>query len=154
MKLTLPLIAVAAAMCTLVGPGVAGGPAVAAEGLAWSTAPATLAQTHVLAQTQGWITRGQDNVCGLRDARQLSNPAKVDFPALLEETDEMKRLRKERIDPNSPQGIQLRDAARSKVANACEAIMQDQGHCSIWSSIRHSDGRAVTDVTDLVRQKM
>jgi len=150
MKLTLPLIALAAAMCTLVGSGVAGSPAVAAEGVAFAAGAAPLS----LAQAQGWITRGQDNVCGLRDARQLSNPAKVDFPALLEETDEMKRLRKERIDPNSPQGIQLRDAARSKVANACEAIMQDQGHCSIWSSIRHSDGRAVTDVTDLVRQKM
>ncbi|MBI1381449.1 MAG: hypothetical protein GC161_10225 [Planctomycetaceae bacterium] len=146
MKLTTPWIALAAALCTLVGSGVAGTPAGATGG--------ALAASAELAQTQGWITRGQDNVCGLRDARQLSNPAKVDFPALLEETDEMKRLRKERIDPNSPQGIQLRDAARSKVANACEAIMQDQGHCSIWSSIRHSDGRAVTDVTDLVRQKM
>ena len=149
MKLTSLCIALAAAAtCTLVGPGVASSSADAAHGTVLAAA------VDASAQIQGWITRGQDNVCGLRDARQLSNPAKVDFPALLEETDEMKRLRKERIDPNSPQGIQLRDAARSKVANACEAIMQDQGHCSIWSSIRHSDGRAVTDVTDLVRQKM
>jgi hypothetical protein len=103
---------------------------------------------------QGWVARAQDNVCGLRDPRQLSNPALVDFRQLMEETEEMRRLRRDRIDPNSPQGVQLRDAARSKVAAACEAVMAEQGHCSIWTAIRHSDGRQIADVTVLVRNRM
>ncbi len=148
MKLPSLLVTLAAATCILAGPSVNWGRA-AERGAVTAAAP-----EQGTAQQQGWITRAQDNVCGLRDARQLSNPAQVDFNALLEDTDEMKRLRRERIDPKSPQGIQLRDAARSKVATACESVMQSQGHCSVWSSIRHSDGRNVPDVTDLVRQQM
>lgn len=95
----------------------------------------------------GWQANASDNIVGLRDPRTLSNPAKVDYDALLEKTDEMKRIKRDRIDPNSPQGVQLKNRARQRVADACERVMRDNGHCSVWKNIRHSDGRSVTDAT-------
>ena len=102
----------------------------------------------------GWVAREADNIVGLRDPRTLSNPVKVDYSSLLDETPEMKRIRRERIDPTSPQGIQLKNRARQRVADACEEVMQEQGYCSVWKAIRHTDGRSVTDATDAILQRL
>ncbi len=109
-------------------------------------------ETLVLEQAiqAGWQANESDNIVGLRDPRTLSNPAKVDYDALLEKTDEMKRIKRDRIDPNSPQGVQLKNRARQRVADACERVMRDNGHCSVWKEISHTDGRSVTDATDSV----
>ena len=99
----------------------------------------------------GWVTRPEDNLVGLRDPAQLSNPARVDFTRLFEATAEMQQLRRDRIDPDSPQGIQLKNRARNRVAGACGRVMEQRGYCSIWKAISHSDGRSVPDVTEDAR---
>jgi len=55
----------------------------------------------------GWVVDRADNICGIDDAKMLSKPAKVDYDALLKATPEMKKIKDDKIDPNSPQGIQL-----------------------------------------------
>ena len=98
----------------------------------------------------GWVVHRADNICGLDDARMLSNPARVDYPSLLDATPEMKQIRDEKIDPNSSRGIQLRQAAVDRVRRATEKVRSSRGHCSVWKQIRHRDGRAIPDVTQLV----
>jgi hypothetical protein len=102
----------------------------------------------------GWITRPEDNLVGLREPNTLSNPARVNFDVLFEATAEIQQMRRERIDPSSPQGIQLKDRARTRIAGACERVMHSRGHCSVWKAISHTDGREVTDVTEVVRGQL
>lgn len=117
----------------------------------WS-APSSAAETTVDAAR--WICERADNICGLDDARTLSNPAKVDYDALLKATPEYKKMRDERIDPNSAEGIQLRQKASERVRDACETLRADKGYCSVWKTIKNSDGRAVPDITDAVKEKI
>jgi len=98
----------------------------------------------------GWVVRKADNICGLDDARMLSNPAKVSYSRLLRATPEMKKVRDEGIGPDSSKGIQLRTAAVNRVRKACNTVIQAKGHCSVWKSVRHRDGRAVSDITNNV----
>jgi hypothetical protein len=99
----------------------------------------------------GWVVDRADNICGLEDAKTLSKPAKVDYDALLKATPQYKKIRDNKIDPNSPEGIQLRQEAANKVRDACDKIRQQNGYCSVWKTIKHTDGRAVADITDLVK---
>jgi hypothetical protein len=99
----------------------------------------------------GWVVDRADNICGLEDAKTLSKPAKVDYDALLKATPQFKKIKDNKIDPNSPEGIQLRQEAANKVRDACDKIRQQNGYCSVWKTIKHTDGRAVADITDLVK---
>lgn len=98
-----------------------------------------------------WIVKAADSICGLKDANQLSNPAVVDYESALAATPEMKQIRDHKIDPNSPEGIRLTNAAVDRVTKACETIRSQFSHCSVWKEIRHRDGRAITDITDKVK---
>lgn len=111
----------------------------------------TLADTPPAA---GWVVDRADNICGLDDAKMLSKPAKVDYDALLKATPQWKKIRDNKIDPNSPEGIQLRQEAANKVRDACDKIRAQDGYCSVWKTIRHTDGRAVADITDLVKAQL
>jgi hypothetical protein len=102
----------------------------------------------------GWIVDRTDNICGLDDAKMLSKPAKVDYDALLRATPEMKKIKDDKIDPNSPQGIQLRQSAVTRVQTAAEKVRVANGHCSVWKAIRHTDGRTVSDVTEAVKAQL
>jgi hypothetical protein len=104
----------------------------------------------VAANYAGWQVDKSDNICGLDDARQLSNPVVVDYDRLMGATPEMKRLKDEKIDPNSSEGIQLRQKAVDRIREKCEALRVQKGYCSVWKTARHSDGRAIADVTDSV----
>jgi len=104
--------------------------------------------------TAKWIVDRADNICGLDDPRMLSRPAKLDYDSLLAATPEMKKLRDDKVEPNSSEGIQLRQKAVDRVRNAADKVRQSEGHCSIWKTIRHSDARTIPDVTDLVRAQM
>lgn len=117
----------------------------------WSALPAG---TEVTVDTARWICERADNICGLDDARTLSNPAKVDYDALLKVTPEYKKMRDERIDPNSAEGIQLRQKGSERVRDACEKVRADKGYCSVWKTIKNSDGRAVPEITDAVKEKI
>jgi len=101
-----------------------------------------------------WIVDQTDNVCGLSDPRMLSRPARVDHPALLAATPEMKRIANEGIDPNSSLGVALRQQAVDRVLRAADHVRQHEGYCSVWKRIRHRDGRVIPDVTDPVRQRL
>lgn len=101
-----------------------------------------------------WIVDRADNICGLDDPRMLSRPAKVDYDSLLRATPEMKKMRDEKIDANSSEGIQLRQSAVDRVRKACEKVRLSAGHCSVWKQIRHQDGRTLPDISDLVREQL
>lgn len=102
----------------------------------------------------GWVVDRADNICGLDDAKMLSKPAKVDYDALLKATPEMKKIKDDKIEPSSPQGIQLRQAGVTRVQTAAEKVRATDGHCSVWKTIKHSDGRAVADITESVKAQL
>lgn len=103
-----------------------------------------------LAVGRDWVLRTADNICGLRDANQLTHPGLIDFEACLAATPEMKRIASQGIDPKSAEGIQLRNAAVTRVTNAAEAVRAAGGYCSVWKEIRHKDGRAIDDLSNRV----
>ncbi|MBK7874591.1 MAG: hypothetical protein IPJ77_02380 [Planctomycetes bacterium] len=129
-------IAVLVSVCASVAPsgGCAAGPGLA---LGDDSGPA-------------WIASKCDSVCGLDDPLQLSNPARVDHPALVDLTPEIEKLHREGIDPRSAAGIQLLQRAADRVRDECEVVRVAEGHCSVWKRIRHRDGRSVPDLTTLV----
>lgn len=94
------------------------------------------------------------NLCGLSEARQLSNPARVDHAALLEITPEISKIRAEKIAPSSAEGARLMAAARKRVLDACKEELKVSGHCSIWKQIKRRDGSEITDVTSAVRDRI
>ncbi|MCC6408333.1 MAG: hypothetical protein IT453_14305 [Planctomycetes bacterium] len=123
-----------------------------AEGSACLATPDAQAPAASVATLgKDWIVKAADNICGLKDASQLSNPAVVDYDALLAATPEMKTMRDQKIDANSPEGIRLSNAAVDRVTKACEEIRTQLGHCSVWKEIRHRDGRTLTDITAKVK---
>ena len=101
-----------------------------------------------------WIVREADNICGLREASQLSQPALVDYAVLLAATPEMQKLERDGTDPASPAGVQLRTQAVDRIAKAAEAVRQSEGYCSVWKVIRHKDGRSIDDVTAKVQAQL
>ena len=108
----------------------------------------------VVPDADDWVCREEDNICGLRDKRTLSSPAKVDWDTLLGETPEMEEMDRKGIDPNSARGIELRQKAVERLTAACEAARDAAGHCSVWKSIRHKDGRDIADLTEDVRGRL
>ncbi|MBL8858582.1 MAG: hypothetical protein JNL28_08770 [Planctomycetes bacterium] len=103
---------------------------------------------------QTWICDRADNICGLDDARMLSKPAKLDYDALLKATPEMKKIASDKIDPNSSEGINLRQRAVDRVREKAEAVRTANGYCSVWKTISHKDGRTIPDITDLVKAQL
>ena len=103
------------------------------------------------AVARDWIAKSTDSICGLKDVNQVSNPAVIDFQACLDATPQMKKLKDNKIDPNSPEGIKLTTEAANKVTAACETLRVANGYCSVWKTIRHKDGRTVSDITELVK---
>ena len=110
--------------------------------------PAPLGGPSVMA---GWVCDRADSICGLDDPKMLSKPAKVDYDALYKATSEYKKIRDDKIDPNSSEGIQLRQRAVDRIREKTESIRSQNGYCSVWKTVRHSDGRAVPDITDQVK---
>jgi hypothetical protein len=100
-----------------------------------------------------WVADSGDNVCGLSDVRALSDPAKVDYEKLWDATPEIKKMKKDGIDPSSAEGIQLKEKATDRIREACKQVMEDKGHCSVWKKIRHTDGRKIADITEQVQKK-
>lgn len=101
-----------------------------------------------------YVVNKSDNICGLDQPRQLTNPAVVDYDALLAATPEAKKIKKDKIDPKSSEGITLMTKARARVLKACEAVRASGGHCSVWKSISRRDGKAVSNITAAVQRKL
>ncbi|MBL8862049.1 MAG: hypothetical protein JNK02_08560 [Planctomycetes bacterium] len=141
MKLSIPTTILAAALA--LGGSSFGG--------ASQTATTSVAPGLTATSATGWICDRADSICGLDDAKMLSSPAKVDYDALYKATAEYKKIRDEKIDPNSSEGIQLRQRAVDRIRDKTDSIRSQKGYCSVWKSIRHQDGRAVPDITDQVK---
>ncbi len=97
-----------------------------------------------------WIAKRTDNIVGLKDANQLSNPAVINVKRCLAATPEMKKMKKDGIRADSPEGIRLKNAAANRVRNAADTVRTAGGYCSVWKAIKHQDGRRIPDLTTRV----
>jgi len=101
-----------------------------------------------------YVVMKSDNICGLDAPRQLSRPSKVDYDKLLNATTEMKKLKKRKIDRNSPEGIKLLTDAADRVKKACEKVRMEKGYCSVWKKIKRRDGKAISDISSSVQKEV
>ena len=101
-----------------------------------------------------YIARRADNICGLNDPRKLSRPAVVAYSVLLNATPQVKRIKREKIDPDSAQGVVLMTRARALVLEKCVGVIRKHGYCSVWKAIRRRDGKPIPDITALVKKKI
>lgn len=148
MKITLSSLA-ALGLLIFLAPLASAAPATSLIGgpAAGGIAEFTGGEAQAPALERGWIAKRGDNLCGLRDPKQLSHPAKLNYKRCLAATPEMKKMESEGIRPSSPAGIQLKTAAATRVSNAANTVRKAGGFCSVWKAIKHSDGRDVTDIT-------
>lgn len=116
-----------------------------------SSQPLTSEMAAPAPGVRDWVVKAENNICGLSDATQLSNPVVVDFQVLLDATPEYKKMKDGKISATSPEGIKLNNEAVTRVAAQCEAVRAANGYCSVWKEIKHKDGRAITDVTEKVK---
>ncbi len=137
------LVASSLVMGGILSTATAGPPEPAAAGVAVREAP-----------EDGWIVKKADHVCGISDAKKVSNPAKVDYQECLDASPPMKKMKEEGIDPDSPEGKALRAKAVRIVAKAAEEVRERLSHCSVWKKIEHSDGRAVPGITEEVIEEV
>ena len=106
--------------------------------------------TRQLIEEVDWIVEAGDSICGIREARQIKKPGVVDFDYLVGLTAEAKKIKRDKIDPNSAEGIRLMNLAKSNVRDACSAIMKRQGYDSVWKKISSRKGAHIEDVTAYV----
>jgi hypothetical protein len=152
-SMALTTVLVSAAVSAIASPASRGGVPGCVPALV--SAPALLENAGAPREAAAtWICDRADNICGLDDARMLSKPAKVDYDALLKATAEMKKMRDDKIDPNSSEGIQLRQRAVDRIRDKADSVRQAQGYCSVWKTISHKDGRTIPDITDLVKAQL
>jgi len=97
-----------------------------------------------------WVMEAADSICGVRESRQIRKPAKVRFDHLIAITPEGKKIKRERIDPDSAKGIRLMSKAKSRVREASSMVMKRQGYDSVWKRISSRKGTHIVDVTAYV----
>lgn len=122
----------------------------------WAHGPSAVCDGTLTDDGRGtpYIVEKTDNICGLDEPKQLSNPAKVDYEALLEVTPQIKQMKKDKIDPNSARGIQLRTEAEALIRDTCEKLRVEKSYCSVWKKIERRDGTKVTDITEKVKKEI
>ncbi|MDE0913709.1 MAG: hypothetical protein OSB57_00855 [Planctomycetota bacterium] len=98
----------------------------------------------------------RDNICGkgIKNPASITKPATVNYEALLEATDEVRKIKKNRIDRQSAEGLQLMTQAKQKVLSACETVRRANSHCGVWKKITRRDGVGVADITAKVKAEM
>jgi len=103
-----------------------------------------------------YIFSRRDNICGkgVKNPASITKPATVDYEALLAATDEARKIKRDRIDPQSAEGLKLMTGAKRKVLKACEEVRRTHNHCGVWKKITRRDGREVADITAKVKAEM
>jgi len=101
-----------------------------------------------------WVADEDDNICGIKDLKKVSNPAKVDYDDLWDATPQIKKMKEKKIDPESTEGKALRSQAKTLITKTCELVRAAKGHCGIWKTIKNEDGRKIPDVTEDVKEKL
>lgn len=108
---------------------------------------------QVVPAFHGWIAQESDNICGISDLKKVTNPAKVDYDHLLEETPQIKEMKRRDIDPESTEGKALRKGAQTLITKSSEVVRKEKGHCSVWKAIANKDHREIPDVTQDVLER-
>ncbi len=101
-----------------------------------------------------WVADEDDNICGIKDLKKVSNPAKVDYDGLWEATPQIKKMKEKKIDPESTEGKALRSQAKTLITKSCELVRAAKGNCGVWKTIKNEDKRTVPDVTKDVKDKL
>lgn len=101
-----------------------------------------------------WVADEEDNICGIKDLKKVSNPAKVVYDDLWDATPQIKKMKEKKIDPDSTEGKALRSQAKTLITKTAELVRSAKGHCGIWKSIKNEDGRKIPDVTEDVLGKL
>jgi hypothetical protein len=101
-----------------------------------------------------WVAEDEDNICGIKDLKKVSNPAKVDYDDLWDATPQIRQMKEKKIDPESTEGKALRSQAKTLITKTCELVRSAKGNCGVWKAIKNEDGRKVPDVTDDVKEKL
>lgn len=101
-----------------------------------------------------WVADEDDNICGIKDLKKVSNPAKVDYDGLWDATPQIKTMKEKKIDPESTEGKALRSQAKTLITKTCELVRAAKGHCGVWKTIKNEDGRTIADVTEAVKEKL
>lgn len=116
--------------------------------------PAAGAAATLVPAEDKWVADEDDNICGIKDLKKISNPAKVDYDALWDATPQIKKMKEKKIDPESTEGKALRSEAKTLVTKSCELVRSAKGYCGVWKTIKNEDGRTVPDLTDDVKAKI
>jgi hypothetical protein len=101
-----------------------------------------------------WVADEDDNICGIKDLKKVSNPAKVAYGDLWDATPQIKKMKEKKIDPESVEGKALRNQAKTLITKTCETVRATKGHCGVWKAIKNEDGRKVPDLTEDVKEEM
>ncbi|MAG62241.1 hypothetical protein CMO84_01825 [Candidatus Woesearchaeota archaeon] len=101
-----------------------------------------------------YVFNNRDSICGMRSPQSITRPATVDYEALLALTEEVRKIKKQRIKKDSAEGLALMTLARRKVLEACNKVRGANSYCSVWKKISRRDGKAVADITAQVKAKM
>ena len=111
-------------------------------------------ETRATVEAAKWIADEEDNICGIKDLKKVSNPAKVVYDDLWDATPQIKKMKEKKIDPESAEGKALRSQAKTLITKSAELVRAAKGHCGIWKTIKNEDGRKIPDVTDDVMDKL
>jgi hypothetical protein len=99
--------------------------------------PPVMEHTFMVDPAIEWVAEAQDNICGLSDLRMIRQPGVVDWIALMDSTSEMKKIKREGIRKDSPEGILLITKAEGKCRTACVKQMRKTKVDSMWKRITH-----------------
>src|SRR5262245_56934532 len=111
------------------------------------------APVHAVVLESKGIASEEDNTCGIKELKKVSNPAKVDYDELWDATPQIKKMKEKKIDPESAEGKALRSQAKTLITKTCETVRDAKSYCGIWKTIKNEDKRTVPDVTKDVRDK-
>jgi hypothetical protein len=115
--------------------------------------PARGGEDACLVLADGWVAEDDDNICGIKDLKKVSNPAKVDYDDLWDATPQIRQMKEKKIDPESTEGKALRSQAKTLITKSCELVRAAKSYCGVWKTIKNQDGRKVPDLTDDVKEK-
>ena len=106
-------------------------------GISSACLPPVMEHTFMVDSAIEWVAEAEDNICGLSDLRMIRQPGVVDWVSLMNATSEMKKINREGIKKDSPEGIILITKAEEKCRTACVKQMRKTKVDSMWKRITH-----------------